>query len=176
MRRWTRCSTPPGRFAWALHQPASPERLWLHGKSKHHGRGAREANQRPECRNHPARLDAAFYDAADAHRRRICDARLHQRRTAGCRISHRAARRRHHLERSHPGRATRAFPRSAGPGDQGLVREGRFRLERQALSARHGEPLAAADSAAASHRSGFLAPASPRRRSMWLARTIASAI
>jgi len=26
------------------------------------------ANQRPECRNHPARLDAAFYDAADAHR------------------------------------------------------------------------------------------------------------
>src|ERR1700751_4623332 len=47
-----------------------------------------------------------------------------------CRISHRAARRRHHLERRHPSRATRAFPRSAGPGDQGLVREGRFRLER----------------------------------------------
>src|SRR5262245_13937685 len=129
---------------------ASPERLWLHGKSKHHGRGAREADQWPEYRNHPARLDAAFHHAADAHRGRIRDARLHQRRTAGRWISDGAARRRHHLERRHSGRAARAFSRSTGPGDQGLVCEGHFRLERQTLSARHGEPLAAADPAAPS--------------------------
>src|ERR1700736_5806588 len=48
--------------------------------------------------------------AADAHRRGIRDARLHQRRAAGRRLPHRAAVRRHDIERRHPGRAARALP------------------------------------------------------------------
>ena len=54
------------------------------------------------------------------------------------------------LERRRAGRAARALPRGAGAGDQGLVGQGGLRLERQALSARHGQSLAAADPAAAS--------------------------
>ncbi len=100
----------------------------------------------------------AVHHAADAHCRGIRDARLHQRRAAGRRLPHRAAVRRHDLERRRPGRAARALPRGAGAGDQGLVGQGDLRLERQALSARHGQPLAAADPAAAS------ADLDPRRR------------
>ena len=139
-----------GRHARAMHQSASPERLWVHGQSEHHGRGSGEADQRPERRDHPARLDAAVHHAADAHRRGIRDARLHQRRAAGRRISHRTAVGRDNLQRRRSRRAARALPRGAGARDQGVVGERDFRLERQALSARHGEPLAAADPAAAS--------------------------
>ena len=53
------------------------------------------ADQRPERRDHPARLDAAVDHAADAHRRGIRDARLHQRRAAGRGLPHRPADRRH---------------------------------------------------------------------------------
>ena len=62
----------------------------------------------------------------------------------------RAAVGRDDLQRRRSGRAARALPRGAGAGDQGLVGERGLRLERQALSARHGEPVAAADPAAAS--------------------------
>jgi alkanesulfonate monooxygenase SsuD/methylene tetrahydromethanopterin reductase-like flavin-dependent oxidoreductase (luciferase family) len=47
-------------------------------------------------------------------------------------------------------RATRTLSRGAGAGDQGLVGAGGVCLERQALPAWHGEPVAAADPAAAS--------------------------
>ena len=117
---------------------------------EHHGRGACASHQRPERRDHPARLDLALDHAADPHRRGIRDARLHQRRTAGRRISDRPAGGCRALQRRGADRAARALSRGAGARDQGLVGEGGVRLERQALSARHGEPVAAADPAAAS--------------------------
>ena len=54
------------------------------------------------------------------------------------------------FERRCADRAARALPRGARACNQGLVGEGGVRLERQALPARHGEPMAAADPAAAS--------------------------
>ena len=53
-------------------------------------------------------------------------------------------------QRHRADRAARALPRGAGAGAQGVVGARGFRLERQALSARHGQPVAAADPAAAS--------------------------
>ena len=55
-----------------------------------------------------------------------------------------------HLQRSCADRAARALPRSAGAGHQSVVGARNLRLERQALSARHGQSLAAADPATAS--------------------------
>ncbi len=87
---------------------------------------------------------------ADAHRRRIRHARLHQRRPAGRRLPDRLADRCHDLQRRRAGRAARALPRSAGAGVESLAGEGGVCLERQALSAADGQPVAAADPAAAS--------------------------
>ena len=138
------------RLSRLVHQPAPSERLWLHGQSQHHGGGAGERHQRPKRRHRAARLDAAVDHAADPHRRGIRDARLHQRRAAGRRFSHRPAVRRHDLQRRRPDRAARALSRSLGARHQSLVGARDFCLERQALSARHGQSLAAANSAAAS--------------------------
>ena len=62
----------------------------------------------------------------------------------------RPAVRRGDLQRHRADRAARALPRGAGAGAQGVVGARDFRLERQALSARHGQSLAAPDPAAAS--------------------------
>ena len=74
----------------------------------------------------PARLDVALDQPADAHRRRIRHARLHQRRPAGRRLSDRPADRRHDLQRRRAGRAARALSRGAGAGAQSVAARRRF--------------------------------------------------
>ena len=95
------------------------------------------ADQRPGRGDHPARLDAALDHAADAHRRGVRDARLHQRRAAGGGFPTGLPTDATPLQRRRPGRAARALPRGARPRVEGLVGEGALRLERQALPAGH---------------------------------------
>ncbi len=165
-----------GRHARSVHQPASPERLRLHGQSEPHGRGAGEAHQRPERRHHPARLDPALDDAADAHRRGIRHARLHQRRPAGCGISDRAADRRDDLQRRRADRAARALPRGAGAGAQGVVGAGRISPGTASIISSAWSISGRGRSSSRIRRCGFPAPAFPPPPNMSSSTTIASAI
>src|SRR6516164_1245433 len=71
------------RHARPLHEPASPERLRLHGQSEPDGLGIGEADERAQRSDRPDRLDAPLDQPADAGRRGICADRLHQRRASG---------------------------------------------------------------------------------------------
>ena len=106
--------------------------------------------RQPTARTSPSSSSARppVDHAADPHRRGICDARLHQRRAAGRRLPDRSPtdatfERRPPIEQRE--RYREALELVTRPG-----RPRNVRLERQALSARHGQPLAAADPAAAS--------------------------
>ena len=115
-------------YNWTLDEFIHAARLGINGlcTNQHHqnvygfmanpslmGSVLARATARPERRHHPARLDFAINQPADADRRGIRHARLHQRRPAGCRLSDRAADRRHHLQRRRAGRAARALSRGA---------------------------------------------------------------
>ena len=102
--------------------------------------------------------------------------RLHQRRPARRGFPDRAADRRHDLQRRRADRPARALPRGAGAGREGVVGEGAFRLERQALSAPAWSISGRARSSSRIRRSGSPAPASPPPPSMSSSATTASAI
>ncbi len=150
------------RLSRLVHQPASSERLWLHGQSEHHGGGAGQRHQRPERRHRAARLDAAVDHAADPHRRGIRDARLHQRRALGRRLSHRLAVRRHDLQRRRPDRAARALSRGVGARRSKPGRRARSSPGTASIISSAWSISGRGRSSSRIRRSGFPAPAFPR--------------
>ena len=114
------------------------------------GLGAGARHQRDGRRDRADGRDPADHQPADPRRRRVRDARLHQRRPARRRHAAGHSDGRQPLLRHHADRASRALLRGARPDHEGVDRAGDLRLERQVLQAPDGQPVAASDPEAAS--------------------------
>src|SRR6516164_6395049 len=136
------------RHARPLHEPASPERLRLHGLSEPDGLGIGEADERAQRSDRPDRLDAPLDQPADAGRRGICADRLHQRRASGGGLSDGIADRCDDLQWGDPDRAARALSRGAAAGTESVAGARGLCVERQTL------PAAAPRDSARAARSG----------------------